>query len=93
MNSCCGRDVLLPGAGALDDLQAQRVVVVGDGGQHRADVVHRHLGPKPQNRAGRTSVRLRAARDSRKREMFGGTGGFSTSPRAVGKPAAPRIGR
>ena len=40
--------MLLPGSRALRDRQAERVVVVDHGGDHRADVVGSHVRPKTQ---------------------------------------------
>jgi hypothetical protein len=42
-------DALFPGARPLGDLQPQRVVLGGERGEHRADVLGLHAGTEPQD--------------------------------------------
>ena len=70
-------DVLLPRARPLDDPHPQRVVLVDDRGQHRADVV---LGDARESRRSTSGTRQRPGSRNPCRgsgRIFGGTGGFT----------------
>ena len=42
-------DVLLPRSRALHKLQAQRIVMIGHGGEHQANILDQHIRAKLQD--------------------------------------------